>query len=127
MNSGGERFDSPEKLSAYLITMARNKVGMEVRRRLISKKYNVNREFSLEEESGESSGEGFTAVLPTPVELAIARERWEHLMMNKPDRHRQIIQLRLQGCTCQEIADTLHFDERTIRRFLKRLQQDTAE
>ena len=32
-----DRFDRPEELTAYLVTMARNKVGMEVRRRLMTR------------------------------------------------------------------------------------------
>jgi RNA polymerase sigma factor (sigma-70 family) len=126
MNLPGERFDGPESLIAYLVAMARNKVGMEVRRRLIAQKYNVNRESSLECESQESCYE-IAARLPTPMEFAIARERWDRLVMDKPDRYRRIIQLRLQGRTCREIADTLQFDESTIRRFLKRLEQEALE
>ena len=36
--------DRPEELAAYLVKMARNKVGMETRKRLLTEKYNVNRE-----------------------------------------------------------------------------------
>jgi DNA-directed RNA polymerase specialized sigma24 family protein len=61
------------------------------------------------------------------MELAIAKERWNQLISSSPDHYRQIIQFRLQGRTCQEIADALRLDESTVRRFLKRLQKDTAE
>ena len=44
-----DQFDRPEELTAYLVTMARNKVGMEVRRRLMTEKYNVKHEESLEQ------------------------------------------------------------------------------
>ena len=44
-----DRFDRPEELAAYLVTMARNKVGMEVRRRLMTEKYNVGHEQSLDQ------------------------------------------------------------------------------
>ena len=44
-----DRFDRPEELTAYLITMARNKVGMEVRRRLMTEKYGVKHEESLDQ------------------------------------------------------------------------------
>jgi RNA polymerase sigma factor (sigma-70 family) len=119
-------FTTPEELVSYLVAMARNKVGMETRRRLISKKYNVNREISLEEKSQDYQGE-IPSLSPTPMEFAIARERWDSLLSNSPNHYKQIVQLRLQGRTCQDIADNLQIDESTVRRFLKRLQQETAE
>jgi RNA polymerase sigma-70 factor (ECF subfamily) len=126
MHSRSERFEGPEELVAFLVTMARNKVGMEVRRRLLSKKYNLNRESSLEEKS-RASREDIPASLPTPMEFAIARERWDRMLLDKPNHYQQIIQLRLQGLTCQNIADDLHIDERTVRRFLKRLLRENSE
>jgi RNA polymerase sigma factor (sigma-70 family) len=120
------QFSRPEDFVSYLIAMARNKVGMEVRRRLITKKYNVNREMSLEEES-QQYREEIPANVPSPMELAIAKEHWDRLLANQSNHYREIIQLRLQGRTCQDIADSLHIDESTVRRFLKRLQRDTSE
>jgi RNA polymerase sigma-70 factor (ECF subfamily) len=120
------QFASPEELVSYLVTMARNKVGMETRRRLISKKFNVNRESSLDEKSQYFQGE-IPSLFPTPMEFAIARERWDRLLSKSPNHYKQIIQLRLQGRTCQDIADTMQIDESTVRRFLKRLQQETVE
>jgi RNA polymerase sigma factor (sigma-70 family) len=125
-DAAAARFASPAELVAYLVAMARNKVGMETRRRLILQKYNVNRESSLDAPAEESIND-IPAAEPTPMEFAIARERWDCLMSNSPNHYRQIVQLRLQGRTCQDIADTLHIDESTVRRFLKRLQQETAE
>jgi RNA polymerase sigma factor (sigma-70 family) len=119
------RFDQPEELAAFLVTMARNKVGMEVRRRLLSQKNNLNRESSLEEKSP-AAREKFIAPEPTPLEFAIARERWDRILLDQPNHYRQIIQFRLQGRTCQDIADTMHMNESTVRRFLKRLFRETS-
>jgi RNA polymerase sigma-70 factor (ECF subfamily) len=106
------RFTRPEELAAFLVTMARNKVGMEVRRRLKTEKYNVNRE---------QASSGFPNTVDqsadhesSPLEVAIAREQW----------NRQIISLRLQGLTYQDIAESLNIAECTVRRFLKRLLND---
>jgi RNA polymerase sigma factor (sigma-70 family) len=120
-----ERFDRPQELAAFLITMARNKVGMEVRRRLFSQKRNLNRESSLEEKPP-AVQEEFVASGPTPLEFAVARERWNHLLSDQPDHYRRIIQFRLQGRTCQDIADIMHINESTVRRFLKRLFRETS-
>ena len=120
-----DRFNSPAELAAYLAAMARNKVGMEFRRRLLTEKYNVNRERSLDAEKAMGT-RGVTDRGPGPVDVAIARERWAGLMRSQPAHYRQIIQQRLQGHTCREIADSLHVAECTVRRFLKKLLHETA-
>jgi RNA polymerase sigma factor (sigma-70 family) len=119
-----DRFERPEELAAFLITMARNKVGMEVRRRLCTDKYNVNREVSLDGNLFDVPGP-LSSHEPPPIEVAIARERWENLMGGQPERCRRIVGLRLQGNTCQQIADELGMAECTVRRFLKKLSRET--
>jgi RNA polymerase sigma factor (sigma-70 family) len=119
------RFNSPGALGAYLVKMARNKVGMEFRRRLMTEKYNVNRERSLDAEKA-------LGVLdirdpgPAPIEVAIAHERWDGLLRSQPARYRQIIALKLQGHTCREIGRSLHLAECTVRRFLNKLLEGAA-
>jgi RNA polymerase sigma-70 factor (ECF subfamily) len=105
--------------------MTRNKVGMEIRRRLMTEKYNLNRETSLEELRGASAGD-IAGRQPEPVDVAIARERWKRMLENRPPHYRQIIQMRLQGRTYQDIADSLHLAESTVRRFIKRLFRETV-
>jgi RNA polymerase sigma-70 factor (ECF subfamily) len=120
-----DRFDRPEELTAYLITMARNKVGMEVRRRLMTEKFGVKHEESLErlQAAGHMDMPGRQ---PAPVDVAIAHEQWDRLLAGQPQNYRQIIQLRLQGHTCQSIADTMQMAECTVRRILKRLLHTTS-
>jgi RNA polymerase sigma factor (sigma-70 family) len=120
-----DQFDRPEKLAAYLVAMARNKVGMEFRRRLMTQKYGVQHERSLEQLQA-SGCPDLSGRQPTPVDVAIAREQWDRLLRDQPQHYRQIIQLRLQGHTFQSIADTVHVDECTVRRFLKRLLRRIA-
>ena len=121
-----DRFNRPEELAAYLATMARNKVGMEVRRRLILQKHNVNRERPLDG-TGEDAAIPIADRQPAPIDVAIARERWNRMLEGQPDRYRQVIELRLQGHTHQAIATRLSLDECTVRRFLKRLLHEVAE
>lgn len=118
-----QRFDKPEQLIAFLITMARNKVGMEARRRLLGQKYNVNREVGIHELEDDTAARLISSE-PEPVAAAIARERWEGLLQDQPPHYRRIVQLRLEGHTLQHIADELHLDESTVRRFLKRLANE---
>jgi RNA polymerase sigma factor (sigma-70 family) len=120
-----DRFGSPEELAAYLVTMARNKVGMEVRRRLMTEKYNLGHEQSLDQLCA-GGGPEIPSRQPSPVDLAEAKEQWDRLVQDQPDRYRQIINLRLQGYTYQSIAEAVHLDECTVRRFLKRLNDTPA-
>ncbi len=119
-----DRFDHPEELAAYLTTMAKNKVGMEIRRRLMTEKYNIQHEQSLDQLQAKG-GADMPSRQAAPVDLAIAREQWDRLLQDQPQHYRQIIQLRLQGYTNQQVADALHLDERTVRRFLKKLFDST--
>lgn len=119
-----DRFVRPEELAAYLAAMARNKVGMEVRRRLMTRKYGVQREQSLDQLQA-AGHEEMPDRQPTPVDVAIARERWDRLLRDQPAHYRQMIHLRLQGHTYQSIAEVVRVDECTVRRFLKRLLEMT--
>ena len=119
-----DRFDRPEELAAFLITMARNKVGMEVRRRLSTKKYNVMRETSLEQQNS-TIPLGVINREPAPIDIAIAREQWDRIMDNQPGQYRRFVELRLQGKTHQEIAQEVGVAECTVRRFFKKLSRET--
>jgi RNA polymerase sigma-70 factor (ECF subfamily) len=115
-----DRFHRPEELAAYLAAMARNKVCMEVRRRLMTEKYNVRREQSFDRLSVDTAGRQ-----PGPVDVAIAHERWDQMLKDQPSHYRRIIRLRLQGHTCKDIGKVVHLDERTVRRFFEKLLSTT--
>ena len=115
-----DRFQRPEQLAAFLFAMTRNKVGMEVRRRLLTDKYDVTRERSFDE-LGAEGREELSDREPAPIEVAIAREQWNRILLDQPPHYRRIVQLRLQGHTYQDIADSLQLAESTVRRFLKKL------
>jgi RNA polymerase sigma factor (sigma-70 family) len=117
-----DRFHRPEELAAYLVTMARNKVGMEARRRLTTEKYNVRQERSFDR----LRAEDMACRQPAPIDVAIAHEQWDQMLKDQPAHYRRIIHLRLQGHTCQDIGKAVHLDERTVRRFLKKLLHTTS-
>lgn len=119
-----DRFERPEELAGYLATMARNKVGMEARRQQ-THKHDINRERSLFDSCGRVVAEVQDRE-PAPIQVAMAREQWQRLVQDQPPVCRQIIQLRMQGCTNREIAHALRIDESTVRRFLKRLLEESA-
>jgi RNA polymerase sigma-70 factor (ECF subfamily) len=121
-----DQFERPEHLAAYLVAMARHKVGMEIRRQMIGAKRNLAREQSLDRLTAQGESQ-LVSRQPMPAEVAIARERWNNLLRDQPRHYRKIILLRLRGYTYQGIADAVHLDECTVRRFLKKLLHATVK
>jgi FixJ family two-component response regulator len=64
---------------------------------------------------------------PTPSQFAIARERWLQLLQAQPERHRQVVRLRLMGRTHRSIAGQLGVSEKTVQRVLERLTEGTHD
>jgi RNA polymerase sigma factor (sigma-70 family) len=114
-----DRFNTPEELAAFLAAMARNKVGLEFRRRLVTDKYNLNREYALDDKS--QAQRDVEDRQPLAIDVAIAREQWNKMLQDQPQHYRKIIQLRLQGHTYKSIARSLNLAECTIRRSLAKL------
>jgi RNA polymerase sigma-70 factor (ECF subfamily) len=111
-------FRSPGELVKFLAALAQNKVVDEIRRRMETDKYNVNRERSLDDSAWEMH-EHCPAAQPSPSELAVAEELWRRMLRGKSEHHRRILQLRREGNTHRQIADQLHMNERTVRRVIK--------
>ena len=117
------RFTRSEEFIAYMAAIAGNKVGMEVRRRLQGKKYNIRHERSLDD--GDAGADvALTARQPSPSQIAVARERWFQLLDDQPRHYRRIIELRYAGVTYREIADRLGFDESTVRRAVRKILRE---
>ena len=114
----GVRFDRPEDLVKYLSAIAHNKVVDEVRRRMQTNKYNINRERSLEDSTLHLSRR-LASQEPSPSEVAVADELWRRLICDLPAHHQQILELRRAGHTLQQIADQLGLNERTVRRVIQ--------
>jgi len=115
-----ERFKTEDELLCFLIRMAGNKVADEYRRRIKTEKYAVHREKHI---SGFGDSIGFQpeSPEPTPSERVMARESWEQMLNQIPEKYRDVLELRRSGATMQEIADQLNLSERTVRRLLKNL------
>jgi RNA polymerase sigma factor (sigma-70 family) len=124
------RFKSPEEFIAYLAEAARRKV-IEKKRALLTKKRNMNREVPLT--SGEdSSAEGWDdkAIFsrePTPSTVASLRERWKSTLNGASERDRQIVELRLNRHTFDEISSLLSIHEQTARRAVERLLEQFSQ
>lgn len=111
----------PDQLTAMLTAMARFKVIDEMRRRLGTQKYAVQREQPWQQQ-------GSAAIEPmsreaSPSEVAMARERWRRMLQSLSDRDRQIICQRVAGRSRRSIARRLGLHEKTVQRVLERLSE----
>lgn len=106
------RFRDRDDLIRYLMTVARNKVVDESRRR-----HNAMRNLPPEDETPQRA-DATRAPQPTPSQIAMARERWESMMNGHTERNRRIVQLRMSGATYLEIGQTLGIHERTARQVI---------
>jgi RNA polymerase sigma factor (sigma-70 family) len=112
-------FDRPEQFIAFLVTMARNKVGAEFRRTVLTEKRDVNREQPLYGDTAASNE-------PTGSQVAIARERWEQSLAGQPEHYRRVADLRLAGLNYEDIAERLGLHERTVRMIVGKLFRDDS-
>jgi len=90
----------------------------EIRRRLQTQKYNVNRERSLDD-STYDLGDKLLAPQPTPSQVAAAKDWWARLLKDKPEHYRRVVQLRREGNTFWQIAEKTGLSEKTVRRILQ--------
>ena len=117
------QFDCPQALVRYLSEMAHNKVVEMFRQQLLSPKRDLNRERSLDRLHFEEVAPEVAARYPSPSQVAMANERWQHLLAQQPPHYRRILELLRQGHTHAEIAQQLDLDPRTVRRFLNALKE----
>ena len=110
------RLKSPGEFIAFLATVAANKVRMEVRRRCLQKKRNVNRERPLD-----SAAVSVATSEPTASQVAMAREKWFGLLEGQPAHYQEVIRLRYLGYSSRDIAVRVGLDEGTVRRILRNI------
>ncbi len=111
-----DRFSRPDELVAFLMTVARNKVVTEARKR------NVNSEQAWNESFQDRAERPDDRV--APIDVAIAREQWDRLFSDQSEQNQAILELRKQGLSCAETAARLGISERRVRGFLQRLFQE---
>lgn len=114
-------FAGEEQFVAFVAAVVSNKVKTEVRRRLHSQKYNVQRERSFDSTVSVAANEA------TPSQIAMARERWFSMLEDQSDRDREIVEMRFHGYTRREIASRLGVHENTVQRVLQRMLQKQGD
>ena len=121
------RLKSPKDLIAYLATATKNRV-IDKARRYKSEVRNVQREESLGGSVPPSTrktkglqANPLYARDETPSAQVSARDHWNWILANASERDRQIVQLRLDGLSYDEIGLKLEIDEKTARRVMQRI------
>jgi RNA polymerase sigma-70 factor (ECF subfamily) len=117
------RFDHPQALIAFLVTLAQNKVIDAVRQRMQTQKYNINRERPLDG-SVAAEAAGLRAREPSPSQVAVANDEWQRLLAELPSRYQRMLVLLREGHTQKDIARELNVNEKTIRRVLEKLNEE---
>lgn len=110
---------SQEDLVRYLEATAANKVRMEYRRHVTSRRRSVDREIALDADSTPSIAEPAA----TASQFAMGREVWERLVNEAPSEHRQVALMAIDGRSQVEIAKELGVHVRTVQRILERLKK----
>jgi RNA polymerase sigma-70 factor (ECF subfamily) len=116
-------FQTPDELIGFLGAMAERKVILENRRQA-AQKNNLRRESPIDEHDTHV-GYHPAAHDPTPSTVAVYNEQYERIIVNQAPEVREVAQLRLEGNTFHEISESLEIDERTARRFMRRLKRTT--
>ena len=126
---GGEfQLADSEDLWRLLCAITLTKVREQARFHLRQKR-GVDQEVALEAPSGDSLVSAFQPVArgPTPAEAAEFADQFEKIIGALDEEERQVVDLKLQECTTEEMAERMGCSERTVRRILKRVQTQLAQ
>ncbi|MFO0960590.1 MAG: sigma-70 family RNA polymerase sigma factor [Isosphaeraceae bacterium] len=124
-NEAGEprRFDGTEHLRAYLAGIARNKVLEEYRRRTTSQKYDIAKEEPLYvTRGGREQPRELRSNDPSPSQHVQARDRFSRFTSGRSPVEVEVIRLREQGLTFEEIAVRTGLGERSVRRVIEAIR-----
>lgn len=118
-NPGVATFADASQFRGFLAGVARNKIFEEHRRQTRTKKYDIAREERLYVRKGEREVPiDLAGSEPTPSENVQAVDRLGQLVEGRPREEAEIIDLRRQGLTYDEIAAKIGLHERSVRRVI---------
>ena len=113
-------FENIHHLRGFLAGVARNKVFEEHRRLTRTEKYAIAREERLYVRRGDRQIErDLVSPEPTPSQTVQASDRLAQLIAGCSPREVQVITLRHQGLTFEEIAARTGIHERSVRRIIE--------
>ena len=116
---GAATFADESQFRGFLAGVARNKIFEEHRRQTRTKKYDIGREERLYVRRGEREVPiDVAGSEPTPSENVQADDRLGQLVEGRSPEEAEIIDLRRQGLTYDEIAARIGLNERSVRRVI---------
>ncbi len=117
-------FENERHFRAFLAGVARNKVKAEYRRRTKSTKYDLRREEPLFiQRKGRDEPIALASSDPTPSQQVQAEDRLKKIVEGRTPIASQVVALRREGLTFEEIAQRLGIHERTVRRIIDDLRR----
>jgi len=124
-DEGRARFENSRHLRAYLAGVVRNKVFAEHRRRTQTRKYDLGREEPLyvRRPSGREEPRAVAAPDPSPSQQVQADDCLDRLLAGGDSREAQVVELRCEGLTFEEVAVRLGTSERSVRRVVDALRE----
>ena len=125
---GGEfQLEDSEGLWRLLCAITLTKIREQTRYHL-RKKRGLDQELHAAALPGQDSVASFDieAAGPTPAEAAEFADQFQQLLASLDEEERQIVDLKLQEFTHEEVAEKLACSERTVRRVIKRIQTRLA-
>jgi len=121
-----DNFATPEKLAAFLMRVAQNKVNMAVRQHIGTQKHDAASEVPLAEAGALPGRQEPLAPDPTPSAALADRDAWDRLLDRFPPVHRRILVLLREGRTQAEAAAAAGVTTRTVQRVLAQAEQQGA-
>jgi RNA polymerase sigma-70 factor, ECF subfamily len=92
-------------------------------------RYHMRQKRGLDQEAGLPTGDeggvssfGPAAKEPTPAQAAEFADEFERVVAGLDEEERHVLDLKLQECTHEEVAEQLGMSERTVRRLVKKIQ-----
>ena len=111
-------FTDAGQLRAFLVRATRNRFIDRVRQH--------HRALACEQPLADTDSEDLLCHEPAPSEIAQAEELWQQLLALCPPAHRELLQLKRQGCPLAEIAERTGLHESSVRRILYELARKLA-
>ena len=111
---GGQRFASVDHLRAFLVRAACNRLVDHVRH------YRPERPLAEDEGGLPASAQ------PGPGEQAQADDLWERMLALSPPEHHELLRLKRQGLSSEEVAARVGLHEGSVRRILRNLARQLA-
>lgn len=120
LKSEPKEFENTRHLRGFLAGVARNKVFEQDRRLTRTAKYAIAREEPLYVRRGDREvARELPAHDPTPSQNVQASDRLALLTAGRPAREAEILRLRQDGLTVDDIAARLGVNEKTVRRAIE--------